>query len=192
MEKICDHDCFRAIMMNETVKMKYHANFCLYRITHKLAPLQCSIRAQKPKPYSNHVEEHVHFRVSPMTTSPITHYTPEKFTRSPQSPPPCYSKRQKEVNFRYSLTNFYWNDVNAIIDFSVHSKFCVYQLTILTAAIWIAQCASSDFATCRRLASVIACCYPELHDLSRMSLNNFPPASLVAFLMNITADFSII
>ena len=36
-----------------------------------------------------------------------------------------------------------------------------------------------DFAMGKGLASTIACCYPELQELSKLPINNFPLGSLV-------------
>ena len=73
------------------------------------------------------------------------------------------------------------NDVNAVIESSVHPKFCFSQSNILTATTCIAHCVSSDFAMGKCLASAIACCYPELQELRNLPLNNFPPGSLVTY-----------
>ena len=111
-------------------------------------------------------------------------YTP--FRHLAQSTPPEYSERQKEVKKRYSskslqkrLSNK--NDVNAVLESSVHPKFCFSQSNILTATTCIAHCVSSDFAMGKGLASTIACCYPELQKLRKLPINNFPPGSLVTY-----------
>ena len=108
------------------------------------------------------------------------------FRHSAQSTPPGYSERQKEVKKRYSLKSLQKrlsnkNDVNAVIESSVHPKFCFSQSNILTATTCIAHCVSSDFARGKGLASTIACCYPELQELRNIPINNFPPGSLVTY-----------
>ena len=55
------------------------------------------------------------------------------------------------------------NDVNAVIESSVHPKFCFSQSNILTATTCIAHC--SDFAMGKGLASTLAFCYPEYKTL---------------------------
>ena len=108
------------------------------------------------------------------------------FRHSAQSTPPGYSERQKEVRKRYSLKSLQKrlsnkNDVNAVIESSVHPKFCFSQSNILTATTCIAHCVSSDFAMGKGLASTIACCYPELQELRKLPINHFPPGSLVTY-----------
>ena len=73
------------------------------------------------------------------------------------------------------------NDVNAVIESSVHPKICFPQSNILSATTCIAHCVSSDFAMGKGLASTIACCYPELQALRILPINNFPPGSLVTY-----------
>ena len=73
------------------------------------------------------------------------------------------------------------NDVNAVIESSVHPKLCFSQSNILTVTTYIAHCASSDFAMGKGLASTIACCYPELRELRQLPINNFAPGSLVTY-----------
>ena len=114
---------------------------------------------------------------------PNVHDTYTDFRHSAQSTPPGYSERQKEVRKRYSLKSLQKrlsnkNDVNAVIESSVHPKFCFSQSNLLTATTCIAHCVSSDFAMGKGLASTIACRYPELQELP---INNFPPGSLVTF-----------
>ena len=72
------------------------------------------------------------------------------FRHSAQSTPPGYTERQKEVKKRYPPTIFQKHlskhkDVNAVIESSVHPKFCFSQLNILTATTCKAHCVSSDF-----------------------------------------------
>ena len=109
----------------------------------------------------------------------VTHKDPNvrdtytHFRHSAQSTPPGYSERQKEVRKRYSLKNLQKrlsskNDVNAVIESSVHPNFCFSQSNILTAATCIAHWASSDFAIGKSLASAIACCYPEPQELRKL------------------------
>ena len=109
------------------------------------------------------------------------------FRHSAQSTPPGYSERQKEVKKRYSLESLQKglsnkNDVNAVIESSVHPIFCFSQSIILTGTICIAHCVSSDFAMGKGLASTLACCYPELQELRKLAINNFPPGSLVTYI----------
>ena len=108
------------------------------------------------------------------------------FRHSAQSTPSGYSERQKEVKNRYSMKSLQKrlsnkNDVNAVIESSVHPKFCFSQSNILTATACIAHCVSSDFAMAKGLASAIACCYSELQELRQLPINNFPPGSLVTY-----------
>ena len=117
---------------------------------------------------------------------PNVHDKYTHFRHSAQSTPPGYSERQKEVKNCYSLRSLQKrlsnkNDVNAVIESSVHPKFCFSQSNILTATTCIAHCVSSDFAMGKDLASTIACCYPELQELSKLPINNFPPGSLVTY-----------
>ena len=117
---------------------------------------------------------------------PNVHDKYTHFRHSAQSTPPGYSERQKEVKKRYSLKSLQKrlsnkNDVKAVIESSVHPKFCFSQSNILTATTCIARCVSSDFAMGKRLASTIACCYPELQELRKISINSFPPSSLVTY-----------
>ena len=72
-------------------------------------------------------------------------------------------------------------DVNAVIESSVHPKFCFSQSNILTATTSIAHCVSSDFAMGKGLASTIACCCLELQEVRKLPINNFPPGSLVTY-----------
>ena len=108
------------------------------------------------------------------------------FRHSAQSTPSGYSERQMEVKKRYSLKNLQKrlsnnNDFNAVIESSVHPKFCFSQSNILTATTCIAHCVSLDFAMGKGLASTIACCYPEPQELRKFPLNNFPSGSLVTY-----------
>ena len=117
---------------------------------------------------------------------PNVHDKYTRFRHSAQSTPPGYSKPQKEVKKRYSLKNSQKrlsikNDVNAVIESSVHPKFCFSQSDILTATTCIEECVSSDFAMGKGLASTIACCYPDLQELRKLPKNNFPPGSLVTY-----------
>ena len=117
---------------------------------------------------------------------PNVHDKYTHFRHLAQSTPPGYSERQKEVKKRYSLKNLQKrlsnkNDVNAVIESSVHPKFCFSQSNILTATRCIAHCVSSDFAMGKGLASTIACCYPELQELRKLPINNFPSGSLVTY-----------
>ena len=117
---------------------------------------------------------------------PNVHETYSHFRHSAQSTPPGYSERQKEVKKRCSLKNLQkrlskHNDVNAVIESSVHPKFCFSQSSILIATTSIAHCVSSDFAMGKGLASTIACCYPELQELRKLPINLFPPGSLVTY-----------
>ena len=117
---------------------------------------------------------------------PKLHDNYTHFRYSAQSTPPGYSERQKEVKKRYSLKSLQKrlsnkNDVNAVIESSVHPKFCSSQTNILTATTCIAHCVSSDFAIGKSLASTIACCYAELQDLRKLPIINFPPGSLVTY-----------
>ena len=73
------------------------------------------------------------------------------------------------------------NDVNAVIESSVHPKFCFSQSNILTATTCITHCVSSDFAMGKNLASTKACCYPELQELRKLPIDNFPPGSLATY-----------
>ena len=62
---------------------------------------------------------------------PNVHDTYTHFRHSAQSTPPGYSERQKEVRKRYSLKSLQKrlsnkNDVNAVIESSVHPKFCFH------------------------------------------------------------------
>ena len=83
----------------------------------------------------------------------------------------------KSVQKRFSNKN----DVNAVIESSVHPKFCISLSNILTATTCIAHCVSSDFAMGRSLASTIACGYPELQELRNIPISKFPPGSLVTY-----------
>ena len=117
---------------------------------------------------------------------PNVHDKYTHFRHSAQSTPPRYSERQKELKKRYSLKSLQKrlsnkNDVNAVIESSVHPKFCFSPSNILTATTCIALCVSSDFAMGKGLASTITCCYPELQALRNLSINNFPPGSLVTY-----------
>ena len=117
---------------------------------------------------------------------PNVHDKYTHFRHSAQSTPPGYSERQEEVKKRYSLKNLQKrlsnkNDVNAVIESSVHPTFCFSQSNILAATTCIAHCVSSDFAMGKGLASTIACCYPELQEFRKLPLNNFPPGSLVTY-----------
>ena len=114
------------------------------------------------------------------------HNTYTTVKHSTQSTPPGYSERQKEVKKRYSLKSLQKrlsniNDVNAVNESSVHPKFCFSQPNILTATACIAHCVSSDFAMSKGLASTIAYRYPELQELRKLPINNFPPGSLVTY-----------
>ena len=102
------------------------------------------------------------------------------FRHSAQSMPPGYSERQKEVKKRYYLKSNK-NDVNAVIESSVHPKFYFSQSNILTATTCIAHGVFSDFAMGKGLASTIARCYPELQELRKLPINQFPPGSLVTY-----------
>ena len=124
--------------------------------------------------------------ISDVHKNPYVHNTYTTFRLSTQSTPPGYSERQKEVKKRYSLKSLRKrlsnkNDVNAVIESSVHPKFWFSQSNILTAATCIAHCVSSDFAMSKGLASTIACCYPELQELRKLPINNFAPGSLVTY-----------
>ena len=115
---------------------------------------------------------------------PNVHDRYTHFRHSAQSTPPGYSDRQKEVKKRYSLKSLQSrlsnkNDVNAVIESSVHPKFCFSQSNILTATTCMAHCVSPDFAKVKGLASTLACCYPELQELRKLPINSFPPGSLV-------------
>ena len=104
-----------------------------------------------------------------------------------QLTPPGYTERQKQVKKRYSLKSLQKrlsnkNDVNAVIESNVHPKFCFSQSNILSATTCIAHCVSSDFAMGKCLASTIACCYPELQELRKLPINDFPPGSLVTYI----------
>ena len=117
---------------------------------------------------------------------PNVHDKYTHFRHSVQSTPPGYSERQKEVKKRYSMKSLQKrlsnkNDVKAVIESSVHPQFCFSQSNILTATTCIAHCVSSDFAMGKGLASTIACCYPELQELRKLPMNNFPPGSLVTY-----------
>ena len=117
---------------------------------------------------------------------PNVHDKYTHFRHSAQSTPPGYSERQNEVKKRYSLKSLLKrlsnkNDVNAVIESSVHTKFCFSQLNVLTATTCIAHCVSSDFAMGKGLASTIACCYPELQEMRKLTINSFPPGSLVTY-----------
>ena len=117
---------------------------------------------------------------------PKVHDKYTHFRHSAQSTPPGYSERRKEVKKRYSLRSLQKrlsnkNDVNAVIESSVHPKFCFSQSNILTATTCIAHCVSSDFAMGKGLASTIARCYPELQELRKLPINTFPSGSLVTY-----------
>ena len=117
---------------------------------------------------------------------PNVHDKYPHFRHSAQSTPPGYSERQKELKKRYSLKSLQKrlsnkNDVNAVIESSVHPKFCFSQSNLLTATTCIAHCVSSNFAMGKGLASTIACCYPELQELRKLPINTFPPGSLVTY-----------
>ena len=117
---------------------------------------------------------------------PNVHDKYTHFRHSAQSTPPRYSQRQKEVKKRYSLTSLQRrlsnkNDVNAVVESSLHPKFCFSQSNILTATTCIAHCVSSDFPMGKCLASTIAWCYPELQQLRKLPINHFPPGSLVTY-----------
>ena len=117
---------------------------------------------------------------------PNVHDKYTHFRHSAQSTPPGYSERQKEVKKRYSLKSLQKrlsnkNDVNAVIESSVHPKFCFSLSNILTATTCIAHCVSSDFAMGKGLAFTIACCYPELQKSRKLPINNFPRGSLVTY-----------
>ena len=114
------------------------------------------------------------------------HNSETTFRHSTQSTPPGYSERQKEVKKRYSLKSLQKrlsneSDVNAVIESSVHPKFCFPQSKILTATTCIAHCVSSDFAMGKSLAYTIASCYPELQEMRKLPKNNFPPGSSVTY-----------
>ena len=114
------------------------------------------------------------------------HNTYTNFRHSTQSTPTGFSERQKEVKKRYSLKSLQKrlsnkNDVNAVIESSVHTKFCFSQSNIRAATTCIAHYVSSDFAMSKGLASTIACCYPELQELRKLPMNDFPPGSLVTY-----------
>ena len=66
------------------------------------------------------------------------------------------------------------NDVNAVIDSSVNPKFRFSQPNFSKAKTRIAHCVSSDFAMGKGLASELACSFPELQQMRKMSLNFFP------------------
>ena len=117
---------------------------------------------------------------------PNVHDKYTHFRHSAHSTPPRFSERQKEVKKRYSLKSLQKrlsnkNDINAVIESSVHPKFCSSKSNILTATTCIAHCVSSDFAMGKGLASTIACCYPELQELRNIPINNFPAGSLVTY-----------
>ena len=73
------------------------------------------------------------------------------------------------------------NNVNAVIESSVHPKLCSSQSNILTATTCRALCVSLDFALGKGLAYTIACCYPELQELRKLPVNIFPPGSSVTY-----------
>ena len=123
---------------------------------------------------------------SDVHTNPYVHNTNTTFRHSTQSTPPGFSERQKEVKKRYSLKSLQkrlpnQNDVNAVIESSVHPKICFSHSNILTATTCIAHCVSSDFALGKGVASTISCCYPEFQELRKLPINNFPPGSLVTY-----------
>ena len=122
---------------------------------------------------------------SEIQTDPNVHNTYTHFNHSDQSAPPGYLERQKEVRKRYSLKNLQKrfsskNDVNAVIDSNVHTSFCFSQSNILAATTCIAHSVSFDFAMGKGLASALACSYPELQQMQKMSFN-LPPGSLLAY-----------
>ena len=125
--------------------------------------------------------------ISPDTqTNAYVNNTYTTFRHSAQSAPPGYSEPQKEVKKRYSLKNLRkrlskYNDVNAVIESSVHPKFCFSQSNILRATTCIAHCDSSDFAMSKNLASATAGCYLKLQELRKGPSNDFPPGSLVTY-----------
>ena len=117
---------------------------------------------------------------------PNVHDKYTHFRHSAQSTSPGYLERQNEVKKSYSLKSLRKrlsnkNDVNAVIESSVHPIFCFSQSNILTATTCIAHCVSSDFAMGKGLASTIACCYPELQQLRKLPIKSFPPGSLVTY-----------
>ena len=67
-------------------------------------------------------------------------------------------------------------DVKAVIESSIHPKFCFSQSKILIAITCIAHCVSSDFALGKGLAYTIVCCYPELQELRKLPLIFFQHA----------------
>ena len=133
------------------------------------------------------VNEHETFKsISEFLKNPYVHNTYTNFRHSTQSTPPEYSERQKEVEKRYSLKNLLkclskHNDVNAVIESSVHPKFCFSQSKVLTPATCIAHCVSSDSAMGKGLASTIACCTLELQELRKFPIDNLPPGPLVTY-----------
>ena len=117
---------------------------------------------------------------------PNVHDNYTHFRHSAQSTPPAYSEHQKEVRKRYSLKSLQKrlsnkNDVSAVIESIVYPKFCFSQSNILTATTCIAHCVFSDFVMGKRLASALACSYPELQQKRKGSLNPFPSGSLVTY-----------
>ena len=98
-----------------------------------------------------------------------------KVFRTPKGSKKRYSLR----NLQKPLSNK--NDVNEVLESSVHPKIGFSQSNILTATTCIADCVSSDFAMGKGLASTIACCYPELQELRKIPINDFPPGSLVTY-----------
>ena len=51
---------------------------------------------------------------------------------------------------------------------------------LLTTTTCIAHWFSSNFAMSKGFASAIACCYPELQNVGKIYLHNFPPGSLLS------------
>ena len=118
--------------------------------------------------------------------NPLVHnaYTTFRCMYSTQSTLPGYSERQKEIKKRYFLKNFQkclskHNDGNAVIESSVHPKFCFSQSNILTATTCIAHCVSSDFAMGKELASALGCSYPEPQQMRKITFDLLPLNSLV-------------
>ena len=72
------------------------------------------------------------------------------------------------------------NNVKATVDSGIHPKLCFSEANILTATTHIAFCVPFDFAMGRELASALASGYLELQQMRKLSLNPFPPGSLVA------------
>ena len=184
---IFDRDYQRRIIKRKSSKTKYRLKYVVFQLLSQLpatTPNQLT-QSQKRDAILDSCQRTRTLQPRSVTQKDINeHDRYTHFRHSAQSMPPGYSERQKEVRKRYSLKSLQKclsnkNDVNAVIESSVHPKFCFSQSNFLTATTCISHCVSSDFAVGKGLASTIACCYLELQELRKLPTNNFPPGSLV-------------